>query len=117
MIVSTLKQHLTQAALHLDKYFLDSSLGVDAVVLCHVLDELIKLHQLMHGTGEPLTKGVILSVLVLIQNVINHNAIRFKLFGTIADAKVVLSAGLMMVSDGFGYDLHVIARYCLTTFS
>ena len=71
----------------------------------------------MHGTGEPLTVGIILSVLVLIQYVINHNAIRFKLCDTIADAKVVLSAGLMMISDGLGLDLHVIARYWLVSFS
>ena len=32
-------------------------------------------------------------------------------------AKVVLSAGLMMVSDGLGLDLHVIARYWLVSFS
>jgi uncharacterized integral membrane protein len=74
-----------------------------------MLDELIKLHQLMHGTGEPLTIGIILLVLVLIQYVINHNAIRFKLFGTIAACKGSVICGL---DGGLRWFLMSFARFC-----
>lgn len=81
-----LEQQLTQAHLHLDEHATDGGLREYAVVRGHVRDELVELHQLAYGTGEPLAVSGIVLVSVLVKNVIYHD-IRFKGYGTVAVCK------------------------------
>lgn len=50
----SLQQQLAQTNLHLDEHAADGTFAVDAVMVGHVLHELVELHEFMDGASEPL---------------------------------------------------------------
>ena len=108
----TLQQHLAQTHLHLNQHTSDGALGIHAMVFCHVFHKLVELHQLMHRAGEPFAVDFRLLLLVLIQYIINHKAIKFKdCVELLPLAKVIISTHPLFVSVALRGFWAVIARH------
>ena len=79
------------------------------MVVRHVFDELVKLHQLMHGATVPLAVARRGRVDVLVLLVLNHIAVELKGFcGTIAAAKIRQTPGGNPALAPYGMFLSVI---------
>ena len=84
------QKQLTQTYLHLDEHSLDGGLAEYAVVACHVLNEFVELHDLIHRSRIPFAISGIVLVCVFVKNVTYHKIIDLRFCGNIATAKVRL---------------------------